>query len=163
MLNKLGFPSHQKKFIRRKAAKIALRSSFFIWSNRFKADWSPPSLAHLPKICNFPPLLTTFLFSLNLHAPTSQQRSTFPLCAPSPFPLMLSFSLLLLPLLIHCLRLPLIVVAKVLLTALPQFLPSLCLLLPRPLRLPSLPRPRPLPPPPIPLLRSLMIMMSPLL
>ena len=56
MLNKLGFPSHQKKFIRRKAAKIALRSSFFIWSNRFKADWSPPSLAHLPKICNFPPL-----------------------------------------------------------------------------------------------------------
>ena len=42
MLNVLGFSGKQKKFIRNRAAKIALRSSFFIWSNRFNFSWFPP-------------------------------------------------------------------------------------------------------------------------
>ena len=55
MLNKLGFSSQQKKFLRKRAAKIALRSSFFIWSNRYNSSWQPPTIVARPSGCKFPP------------------------------------------------------------------------------------------------------------
>ena len=55
MLIKLGFSNKQKKFMRQRVSKLALRSSFFIWSNRFNSSWQPPSLVKHPTACKFPP------------------------------------------------------------------------------------------------------------
>ena len=55
MLIKLGFSNKQKNFIRQRVSKLALRSSFFIWSNRFNSSWQPPILVKRPTTCKFPP------------------------------------------------------------------------------------------------------------
>ena len=54
MLITLGFPPNQRKFIRKRASKMALRSSFFIWSNRFSLSFSSPKLVTIPLQCSFP-------------------------------------------------------------------------------------------------------------
>ena len=69
MLNKLGFIGHQKKHIRKRASKIALRSSFFIWTNRFKPSWFPPSLVKTPTTCNFPPTSHPIIYPTPLPSP----------------------------------------------------------------------------------------------
>ena len=55
-LRQLGFGSTQRKFIRKTAAKISLRSSFYIWTNRFSHNFSKPRLVAEPKSNSFPPL-----------------------------------------------------------------------------------------------------------
>ena len=54
MLSLLGFPSSQRKHIRNRASKLALRSSFYIWSNRFSHSFSPPKLTTTPHHSSFP-------------------------------------------------------------------------------------------------------------
>ena len=55
MLTRLGFPNSQKKFIRKRVAKISLRSSFYIWSSRFNKSFHPPCLVRIPAKCYYPP------------------------------------------------------------------------------------------------------------
>ncbi|NQX92870.1 MAG: hypothetical protein HRT74_12235, partial [Flavobacteriales bacterium] len=54
MLGHLGVPSGQRKHIRNRASKLALRSSFFIWSNRFSHTFTPPKLTSSPASTSFP-------------------------------------------------------------------------------------------------------------
>ena len=69
MLRKLGFSNHQKKHIRKRVSKLSLRSSFFIWSNRFTPTWHPPTLVSYPTSCTFPPRS----FKIQKSPPTSSQ------------------------------------------------------------------------------------------
>ena len=43
-LSKLGFPSHQRRFMTQRMCTIALRSSFYIWNARCSLAWNPPIL-----------------------------------------------------------------------------------------------------------------------
>ena len=76
MLNQLGFPQRQKKFLRKRAAKIALRSSFFIWTNHFSSLWQPPNIVPHPSTCYFPPSAQ----------PAPLTANTIPLYTSSPSP-----------------------------------------------------------------------------
>jgi len=54
MLITLGLPPNQRKFVRKRASKMALRSSFYIWSNRFNSAFISPKLVTIPLQCSFP-------------------------------------------------------------------------------------------------------------
>ena len=56
MLSRLGFPNFQKKHMRNRVSKIALRSSFYIWCNRFSQIFTPPNLIKKPISSSFPEL-----------------------------------------------------------------------------------------------------------
>ena len=58
-LRQLGFGNSQKKIIRKVAAKLSLRSSYYIWCNRFSHNFSTPKLTPEPKSNTFPPLKQT--------------------------------------------------------------------------------------------------------
>ena len=55
-LRQLGFGKTQKKFIRKVASKLSLRSSNYIWCNRFSPHFIKPKLTPEPKSHTFPPL-----------------------------------------------------------------------------------------------------------
>ena len=69
-LGRLGFSGKEKKKIRLRASKIALRSSFYIWSNRFNSDFIPPVLVSIP-------VQTTYTMSsgISVRAPSNSPRS----------------------------------------------------------------------------------------
>ena len=52
---KLGSSCTQRKCIRNRASKLALRSSYYIWSNRFNKKFHPPNIVTPPKSHCFPP------------------------------------------------------------------------------------------------------------
>jgi hypothetical protein len=58
---KLGCPNKQRKYIRKRASKLALRSSYYIWTNRFTKKFFPPILAQIPDQHCFPPAANTIL------------------------------------------------------------------------------------------------------
>ena len=44
-LRQLGFPPNQRAYMKKRMAKISLRSSFYIWCARSSRSWNPPTLA----------------------------------------------------------------------------------------------------------------------
>ena len=48
VLRSLGFVSKRRKAMRKLAAKIALRSSYYIWANRFNQEFLAPCLVPTP-------------------------------------------------------------------------------------------------------------------
>ena len=54
MLITLGLPPNQRKFVRKRASKMALCLSFYIWANRFNSSFSSPKLVTIPLQCSFP-------------------------------------------------------------------------------------------------------------
>merc|ERR1711994_655259 len=55
-LRRLGFGKTQRKYIRKVAGKLSLKSSFNIWCNRFSSDFIKPKLTPEPKSHTFPPI-----------------------------------------------------------------------------------------------------------
>ena len=54
LLRKLGFKSAQRKFIRKRAGKLSLCSSYYIWTNRHNTNFIRPKLVTEPKAHTFP-------------------------------------------------------------------------------------------------------------
>jgi hypothetical protein len=54
LLRKLGFKSAQRKFIRKRAGKLSLCSSYYIWTNRHNTNFIRPKLVSEPKAHTFP-------------------------------------------------------------------------------------------------------------
>ena len=47
-LRTLGFSNNQRKYIRKRLSKMALRSSYYIWMSRHNMHFLPPTLIHYP-------------------------------------------------------------------------------------------------------------------
>jgi hypothetical protein len=70
LLRKVGFKSAQRKHIRKRAAKLSLRSSYYIWTNRHNANFVKPKLISEPRAHTFPISTPTKIGHLFVHPPS---------------------------------------------------------------------------------------------
>ena len=73
VLYSLGFVSKHRKSIRKRVAKIALRASYCIWTNRFIKHFLAPCLVPIPKLNTCSPKRTETVSYTHLTLPTNRE------------------------------------------------------------------------------------------